>query len=162
MRNRRKTIESLRRLAERPGTPHEGALAEKMLERMAGSGPVPRPFRIEDWPRFTEIFYSYWCYKNARGVIAGKAFKMIQGQWWVRIKFDHLKTVRIVPVTSDACGCHLSKTRMTKEEAIWFYFMGREHGTWIPRDTDVEYGVNHKDNDPTNNDLLNLKIVRNT
>lgn len=130
MRNRRKTIESLRRLVDRPGTPHEGAVAAAMLERLVGDEPQPKPFRMEDWPRMTPIFYSYWCYKNARGVIAGKAFKMIQGQWWIRIKFDHLKTVRIVPVTS-SIGCHISKTRHSEEEATWLYFGGREHGSEV-------------------------------
>jgi hypothetical protein len=141
MRNRRRTIESLRRLAERPGTTHEGIVAAALLERLAGGEPTPKPFRIDEWPRLTPIFYSYWCYKNARGIIVGKAFKMIEGQWWVRIKFAHLKTVRIVPVTS-AVGCHISKTRHSEDEANWLYFMGRERvSDWIPRDTDAEYGL---------------------
>lgn len=41
MRNRTKTIEALRRLAERPGTPQEGETARRLLERIEEA----KPFR---------------------------------------------------------------------------------------------------------------------
>ena len=34
MRNKQKTIESLRRLAERPGSPNEGEIARRLLEQL--------------------------------------------------------------------------------------------------------------------------------
>ena len=41
MRNRTKTIEALRRLAERPGTPQEGETARRILDRIE----EPKSFR---------------------------------------------------------------------------------------------------------------------
>lgn len=114
--NRRKTIEALRRLAERPGTPHEGKVARAMLEKMEARTVPVRPFVASEWPRFTPIFYNYWCYTNAAGVIIGKEPKIIQGETWLRIKFEHLKTPRRVPVTSRK-GCHLSKVPLSREES---------------------------------------------
>jgi hypothetical protein len=37
---------------------------------------------------------------------------MEHGKWWMRIKFDHLKQARWVPVTSHL-GCHLGATPFT-------------------------------------------------
>lgn len=43
MRDKQKTIESLRRLAERPGTPQEGETARRMLKKMEAAPPLPSP-----------------------------------------------------------------------------------------------------------------------
>lgn len=42
MRDRQKTIESLRRLAERPGTPQEGETARKKLRELEAQEPQPK------------------------------------------------------------------------------------------------------------------------
>jgi len=106
MRDRSKTIASLRRLIERPGTPQEGETARRLLEMMGGKDWVPRPFDASMYPCGTVVYYCYWCYENDRGTIRTKPPKWIQGQWWMLIKFDRLKSARWVPVTSDL-GCHL-------------------------------------------------------
>ena len=67
------------------------------------------PFEVE-WEKRNRfcagdlVFYNYWAYpKNCPGTVAG-----FGKRWdWMRIKFDHLKTVRSVPVY-DAFGWHLS------------------------------------------------------
>lgn len=124
MRNRRKTIESLRRLAERPGTPSEGEVARKLLDKLMGGLPAPKPFNVADFPRGTLVYYNYWAYPiNDPCVIVGKEPKTIQGQVWLRMKFNHLKQPRRVPVTSEI-GCHISKTPLSREDSGYFYFMG--------------------------------------
>lgn len=118
MRNRRKTIASLRRLADRPGTPEEGETARALLERMEGFVRPRRLFTESEFPRFTKIYYNYWAYAwNEKGIIVGKTPRQIQGQTWVRIKFDHLKSPRSVPVTSTKHGCHISREPISKEES---------------------------------------------
>lgn len=117
MRNRRKTVASLRSLAERPGTPEEGATARKLLERMVGSVPAPKLFSAAEFPRGTAVFYNYWAYpQNDPCIIVGKKPKIIQGQTWLRMKFAHLKQPRRVPVTSEK-GCHI-RAACTKGSAI--------------------------------------------
>jgi len=106
MRDRSKTIASLRRLIERPGTPQEGETARRLLEMMGGKDWVPRPFDASMYPCGTVVYYCYWCYENDRGTVRTKPPKWIQGQWWMLIKFDRLKSARWVPVTSEL-GCHL-------------------------------------------------------
>jgi hypothetical protein len=122
MRNKQKTIESLRRLAERPGTPNEGAIARRLLEQLGAKTWVSRPFDPSLFPQGTVVFYCYRCYKNDRGVIRTKPPKRIQGEWWVLIKFDHLKQARWVPVTSEL-GCHLSLTPFDGNERDTLYRM---------------------------------------
>jgi hypothetical protein len=124
MRNRRQTIESLRRLAERPGTKAEGETARRLLEAMTAGMPQPKPFNLSEFPRGTEIWYAYWCYWNCRGTVRTKPPKMIQGKWWMLIKFDHLKQARWVPVTSGK-GCHISKRPFTAEETEFL------HNPWV-------------------------------
>jgi hypothetical protein len=119
-RNRRRTIESLKRLAERPGTPAEGETARRLLEKMGENISPPyigRVFTIANFPRGTRVFYQYWAYENATGAIACDLSKVIQGQIWMRIKFDHLKQARWVPVTSKR-GCHLAQKPFHGDEAI--------------------------------------------
>jgi len=106
MRDRSKTIAALRRLIERPGTPHEGETARRLLEMMGGKDWVPHPFNPSEFPVGTRVFYCYWCYRNDEGTMCKQAPKWIQGKWWMRIKFDRLKQPRWVPVTSEL-GCHL-------------------------------------------------------
>ena len=127
MRNRRKTIESLRRLAERPGTPSEGEVARRLLDKMAGRAvPVKPAFNAADFPRGTSVFYNYWAYpQNEPCVIVGKQPKVIQGETWVRMRFEHLKQPRRVPVTS-AKGCHISKVPLSAEEADEMYHDWRD------------------------------------
>lgn len=117
MRNRRKTIASLRRLAERPGTVAEGETARALLEIMEGRVRPRKLFTEAEFPRFTKIYYNYWAYnRNETGVIVGKKPKEIQGRIWIRIKFDHLKQPRSVPVTSDKHGCHISREPLPSQE----------------------------------------------
>jgi hypothetical protein len=125
MRNRRKTIESLRRLAERPGTKAEGETAKRLLESMTAGMPQPKPLNLADFPRGTEIWYAYWCYSNCRGTVRTKPPKIIQGRWWMLVKFDHLKQARWVPVESRK-GCHISKTPFSPEQADYLYHTYRE------------------------------------
>lgn len=121
MRNRRQTIESLRRLAERPGTKHEGETARKLLEKMVGSVPVPKPFRACDFPRDTKVFYNYWAYpQNDPCVIVGREPKIIEGRVWLRMRFNHLKRPRRVPVTSTK-GLHISKEPLSQSDAEYLY-----------------------------------------
>lgn len=120
MRDRRKTIESLRRLAERPGTPEEGETAQKLLEKMLDNNPKGIRFEAQKFPIMTEVWYAYWCYRNQHGWIASKETKTVEGQIWVRIKFDHLKQARWVPVMSDF-GCHLSLTPFSEADAEYLY-----------------------------------------
>lgn len=120
MRDKAKTIASLRRLAERPGSPNEGEIARRLLEQLGAKTWVPRPFEPKMFPPGTAVFYCYWCYRNDRGVVRTKPPKMIRGQWWMLIKFDHLKQARWVPVTSDL-GCHLSLTPFVGDEAEILY-----------------------------------------
>lgn len=162
MRNRHDTIASLRRLAERPGTPEEGDTARRLLRKMeaahthhrrqsfymddwlrqyrarvypvpAPSRPRPQPdayartaapFNAEEFPVGTRIFYNYWaCDANAPGTIVGKkqAHQQLAGKAWVRIKFDHLKQARWVPVTSGA-GVHISTVPLSAERSKYMRF----------------------------------------
>jgi len=125
MRNRRRTIESLRRLAERPGTPAEGETARRLLERMGASAPMrpgQRVFSLTEFPRGARVWYAYWSYDNAPGEIVCNAPNAIEGKLWMRIKFDYLTHPRWVPVTS-ALGCHLSRSPFEGEEAKALYHM---------------------------------------
>jgi hypothetical protein len=122
MRDRSKTIASLRRLIERPGTPQEGETARRLLEMMGGKDWVPRPFNASDFPVWTRVFYCYHAYRNERGTICKQPPKMQRGQWWMRIKFDYLKQPRWVPVTSEL-GCHISKVIFIGNECETLYRM---------------------------------------
>ena len=121
MRNRRKTIESLQRLAERPGTKAEGETARKLLEKMTANSPSLKPFSIAEFPRGTAVFYNQWAYpQNDPCVIVGREPKIIKGQVWLRMKFNHLAQPRRVPVTSPK-GCHISKYPLSDEDAFYFH-----------------------------------------
>lgn len=126
MRNRAKTLASLRRLAERPGTKHEGDTARRMLERMGEW--QGRAFDPAAFPPKTEVYYCYWCYRNERGIVRKPAPKKLQGQWWMLIKFDSLKSPRWVPVTSKL-GCHIALRPFKGEEAEILYHMNAQDGT---------------------------------
>lgn len=127
MRDRSKTIASLRRLIERPGTPQEGETARLLLEMMGGKDWVPRPFDASMYPCGTVVYYCYWCYENDRGVVCKQPPKFERGQWWMRIQFDRLKQPRWVTVTSEL-GCHLGFEQ----------FKGHEYETLYHRDIDWE------------------------
>lgn len=117
MRDRRKTIESLRRLAERPGTKAEGETARALLEKMNGIFVPIKPFIASEWPRKTKVYYNCWCYPiNDLCEIVGKEAKAADGRMWLRMRFDHLKQPRWVPVTSEK-GLHISKTPIPTKEA---------------------------------------------
>ena len=126
MRNRRKTIESLKRLAERPGTPSEGKVARALLERMVERTPTVKPFNAAEFPPGTAVFYNRWAYPvNDPCVIVGRKPKIVEGETWLRMRFTHLKQPRSVPVTS-AKGCHISKTPLTPEDADQLYHLYRD------------------------------------
>jgi hypothetical protein len=123
-RNRRRTIESLKRLAERPGTPEEGKTARALLEKMLGN--IPKPFDPAEFPRGTAVFYNRWAYpQNDPCVIVGREPKIIQGETWLRMSFPHLKQPRRVPVTSRK-GCHISKAPLAAADAEYLYFEWRD------------------------------------
>ena len=133
VRNRRRTIAALRRLAERPGTPHEGIVAKIMLERMAGNSPQPKPFRLADFPLGTAVFYNYWAYpQNDPCTIAagrrGVLHQTCAGQTWMRLRFNHLKQPRWVPVTS-VKGSHISKEPLSEADAKYLH---------MPHETDFD------------------------
>ena len=78
-------------------------------------------FDSSRFPRFTTIYYNYWAYKkNQRGVIVGKSHKEVEGRTWLRIKFDHLKTPRAVPITS-VKGCHISTAPLAEDDCEYLY-----------------------------------------
>lgn len=106
MRDRAKTIQALRRMAERPGTTEEGETAKQLLEKFGSQVWIPRPFEHSQYPRGTRIYYCYWCYRNEAGMIASDKIRHDRGEVWMRIKFDSLRQPRWVPVTSPL-GCHL-------------------------------------------------------
>lgn len=114
MKNRR-TIEALKRLAERPGTPAEGEVARAMLEKL-GVRHV-KDFDPAEWPEGKRVFYNYWAYFNEAGAVCKQPHKIQRGQIWLRIKFDRLKQARWVPVSSEHYGCHLTEQPMTREES---------------------------------------------
>ena len=88
---------------------------------MLQSCPQPKPFNLAESPRGTEVFYNYWAYPtNDPCVIVGRKPKVIQGQTWLRMRFNHLKQPRYVPVTS-AKGCHISKKPLSPNEADEMY-----------------------------------------
>ena len=122
MRDRSRTIEALRRLAERPGTPAEGETAHRLLEMMGAVEWNARPFDVAIFRPGATVFYCYWCYRNARGTICKQPPRSRRGQWWMRIKFDHLKQPRWVPVTS-LLGCHLSLEPFAGNEEETLYRM---------------------------------------
>lgn len=106
MRDRSKIISALRRLIERPGTPQECETARRLLEMMGGKDWVPRPFEASMFPCDAVVYYCYWGSDNERCTVLKSPPKIIQGQWWMRLKLDRLKNPLWVPVTSDL-GCHL-------------------------------------------------------
>ncbi|MGA9884443.1 MAG: hypothetical protein WBQ34_12055 [Candidatus Acidiferrales bacterium] len=126
MRNRRRTIESLRRLAERPGTKAEGETAQKLLDQMLGNGPRPKPFDASKFPPGTRIFYNRWAYEfNQPGTVRTRGPKIIQGETWLLIKFDRLKNATWVPVTSRK-GCHISTHPLPDAECDYLYHEWRD------------------------------------
>jgi hypothetical protein len=126
VRDKAKTIASLRRLAERPGSPNEGEIARRLLEQLGAKAWVGRPFNpVEEFFSGATIYYCYWAYRNERGVICKQAPKMQRGEWWMRIKFERLKQARWVPVTSPL-GCHLSLTPFEGNEQETLYRMDLE------------------------------------
>lgn len=124
-RNRAKTVASLRRLAERPGTRSEGEVAKRMLERFGIHEWHATPYDAAKYPADTRIYYCYWCYRNEAGTVCKQPAKKIQGQWWLRIKFDYLKSPRWVPITS-RLGCHISTAKFNGREAEIMYHMSED------------------------------------
>lgn len=133
MRDRQATIEALRRLAERPGTPHEGDTARRLLERMGAPEWVVTELDASLFPVGTEVFYCYWCYRNDRAVVRSLP-KTIQGQQWIRMKFDRLKQARWVPVTSHV-GCHIAREPFTGNVEETLY---RKDVDWAVKDAEFK------------------------
>jgi hypothetical protein len=71
--------------------------------------------RFERFGRAVRVYYNYWAYEpNCPGTLVGYS-----KEWnWVRIKFDHLKTVRSVPIYSPK-GWHLSTEPLPVARTIW-------------------------------------------
>jgi hypothetical protein len=65
------------------------------------------------FPRGTRVYYNCWAYsENCAGRVTG-----YPAQWnWIRVKFDHLKSSRSVPIYS-ALGWHLSTEPLPREKA---------------------------------------------
>lgn len=127
MKDRSKTIESLRRVAERPGSPNEGEIARRLLEQLGVKPWTARPFDPLDFPKGTRVFYCYWAYENTPGTIVSDNVKTQRSANsgtgpWMRIKFDYLKQPRWVPVISPL-GCHLSLNPFPEPEAGILYHM---------------------------------------
>ena len=125
MRDRRQTIAALRRLADRPGTPHEGDTARRMLRKMEANNPPdpppmppPKPFDASRFPRGTNVFYNRWAYPINDPCVVLSEPKIIEGQTWIRMKFQHLKQPRWVPVTSSK-GCHISILPLDEIDALY-------------------------------------------
>jgi hypothetical protein len=128
MRDRQRTLEALRRLAERPGSPQEGETARRLLAMMDGAEWIPKPFDPALFPLGTVVFYCCWAHRNYRGIVTKGRDGLSQthhGQTWMRLKFDHLKNARWVPVTSEL-GCHIGLVP----------FEGNEEETLYRRDVD--------------------------
>lgn len=120
MKNKSKTIDALRRVAERPGSPNEGEIAKRLLAQLGVKHWTPRQFIRSDWLKGKEVFYCYWCYRNDHGVIASDKTQVHRGETWLRIKFDRLKQPRWVPVTSPL-GCHIGTEPFTGNESETLY-----------------------------------------
>jgi len=132
-RDRAATIQALRRLAERPGTPEEGETARSLLKQFGGVTWVPLPFNPSDFPPGTVVFYCYWCYRNDRAVVCKQSPKWQRGGWWMRLRFDRLKQPRWVPVTS-TLGCHLGKEPFTGNVEETLY---RRDVDWALKDAEL-------------------------
>lgn len=129
MRDRQKTIQALRRLAERPGTPEEGQTARRLLAQFGALEWIVTPFDYAKFPKGTRVFYCYWCYRNRAATIVQSGLKHFGGETWMCLKFDHLKQSRWVPVTSPL-GCHIADEPFDGDVAETLYRMTldwREH-----------------------------------
>ena len=123
MRNRAQTLESLKRLADRPGTVEEGRTAKRLLERMKVHAPACRPFNLTVFPRGAKAYYNYWAYStNEPCTVACDQYRTVEGRIWMRLKFDSLKSPRWVPVTS-AKGCHLSIAPLSARDSDYLYHL---------------------------------------
>lgn len=69
---------------------------------------------LRRFPRGTRSYYNKWAYsRNCPCVV-----KCASPQWnWMRVKFDHLKSARSIPIYS-ADGWHLSTEPITDIEAL--------------------------------------------
>jgi hypothetical protein len=99
---------------------------------MGGISWVPHPFDPAMFPAGTRTFYCYWCYRNTPGEVCKQRPEMRRGEWWMRIRFDHLKQPRWVPVTSQL-GCHLSLTPFEGSEEETLY---RRNIDWVQMQRD--------------------------
>jgi hypothetical protein len=100
-----RTIQALRNLATRPGTEAEGLLAEKILSLVdLGYEDIPSSKTASQlFPVGTRVYYNYWAYApNCPAVVVGYCTDTN----WIRLKFDHLKARRNVPIHS-VQGWHL-------------------------------------------------------
>ena len=122
MRDRQKTIEALRRLAERPGTPEEGETAKRLLKQFGALEWIVTPFDHAKFPKGTRVFYCYWCYRNEPATVVQSVLKHTGGETWMCLKFDSLKRSRWVPVTSPL-GCHIGMKPFKGDDAETLYRM---------------------------------------
>lgn len=154
---KRRKLQALRNLAERPGTEAEGAVARAMLEKAEAEQRTPEDAfadylhthslddladavsrkrcrcgnrhpafttcpktdfhasldaeKREKFPRGARVHYNYWAYaENCPGNVVGYS-----KEWgWIRIKFDHLKHSRSVPIYTPL-GWHLSTVPLDRE-----------------------------------------------
>ena len=162
-----KTIEALKRLAERPGYPHEGALAKQRLAELRKDKPelfsrntaadiiraywqsaTPHPLQTWKCPcghvcsigahcpnheaheavraktaatfnKGDRVFYNRWAYEpNCAATVMGYPKPDGVNWGWIRLKFDHLKASRNVPIYSEK-GVHLSHEPLAMFDALW-------------------------------------------
>jgi len=86
-----------------------------------------RRHTVKNFPKGTRVYYNYWGYKNnTPGTVVGMPRHLPYGTYrhdrahnWecIRIKFDHLKNPRNVPIYSHK-GCHLSEEPLDDAEAF--------------------------------------------
>lgn len=66
------------------------------------------------FPKGTRVYYNKWAYpRNCAGVSTGH-----QSEWgWLRVKFDHLKSARDIPIYT-AAGWHLTTDPVADSERL--------------------------------------------
>lgn len=93
--------------------------------------------RAEVAARFSKgdtVFYNKWAYNvNSKGVVVGFVKPDALNWGWIRVRFDHLKTDRAVPIYS-VYGWHLSNHPLNFTEIGDLRYPDNSRGAeWAPR-----------------------------